>query len=91
MEREQACVCDHGYERSGLCAEIIIIIIIIIPTFCYYFYPPPTIVHVFIHFCPKYTHFDHSSTLKRRPQTSVTAVDLVWVCAPPRTANGYDA
>ena len=23
--------------------------------------------------------FDHSSTLKRRPQTSVTAVDLVWI------------
>ena len=29
MERE-ACVCDHGYERSDLCAEIIIIIIIYI-------------------------------------------------------------
>ena len=29
MERE-ACVCDHGYERSDLCAEIIIIIIITI-------------------------------------------------------------
>ena len=28
MERE-ACVCDHGFERSELCAEIIIIIIII--------------------------------------------------------------
>ena len=27
MERE-ACVCDHGYERSDLSAEIIIIIII---------------------------------------------------------------
>ena len=27
MERE-ACVCDHGFERSDLCAEIIIIIII---------------------------------------------------------------
>ena len=26
MERE-ACVCDHGFERSDLCAEIIIIII----------------------------------------------------------------
>ena len=25
IERE-ACVCDHGYERSDLCAEIIIII-----------------------------------------------------------------
>ena len=34
MERE-ACVCDHGYERSDLCAEIIIIIIIIISV-----YPP---------------------------------------------------
>ena len=33
MERE-ACVCDHGYERSDLCAEIIIIIIIIL----YYYY-----------------------------------------------------
>ena len=32
-----------------------------------------------------YPLFDHSSTLKRRPQTSVTAADLVWVCAPPRT------
>ena len=31
MERE-ACVCDHGFERSDLCAEIIIIIIIIIIT-----------------------------------------------------------
>ena len=29
MERE-ACVCDHGFERSDLCAEIIIIIIMII-------------------------------------------------------------
>ena len=28
MERE-ACVCDHGFERSDLCAEIIIIIIYI--------------------------------------------------------------
>ena len=27
MERE-ACVCDHGFERSDLCAEIIIIITI---------------------------------------------------------------
>ena len=27
MERE-ACVCDHGYERSDLCAEIIIIVLI---------------------------------------------------------------
>ena len=31
MERE-ACVCDHGFERSDLCAEIIIIIIIIVPS-----------------------------------------------------------
>ena len=60
-----------------------------IPTICYYFYPPPTIVHFFIHFCPKYTPFDHSSTLKRRPQTSVTAADLVWVCAPPRTIRKW--
>ena len=29
MERE-ACVCDHGFERSDFCAEILIIIIIII-------------------------------------------------------------
>ena len=28
MERE-ACVCDHGFERSDLCAEIIILIILI--------------------------------------------------------------
>ena len=28
MERE-ACVCDHGFERSDLCPEIIITIIII--------------------------------------------------------------
>ena len=39
--------------------------------------------------CPKYTHFDHSSALKRRPQTSVTAADLVWVCAPPRTIRKW--
>ena len=26
MERE-ACVCDHGFERSDLCAEIIIIMV----------------------------------------------------------------
>ena len=32
---------------------------------------------------------DHSSTLKRRPQTSVTAADLVWVCAPPRTIRKW--
>ena len=29
MERE-ACVCDHGFERSDLCAEIIIIIIMLV-------------------------------------------------------------
>ena len=29
MERE-ACVCDHGFERSDFCTEIIIIIIVII-------------------------------------------------------------
>ena len=33
MERE-ACVCDHGYERSDLCAEIIIIIIITVLYYC---------------------------------------------------------
>ena len=34
MERE-ACVCDHGFERSDLlCAEIIIIIIITIKKLC---------------------------------------------------------
>ena len=33
--------------------------------------------------------FDHSSTLKRRLQTSVTAVNLVWVCAPPRTIRKW--
>ena len=27
MERE-ACVCDHGFERSDLCAEIITMILI---------------------------------------------------------------
>ena len=31
---------------------------------------------------------DHSSTLKRRPQT-FTAADLVWVCAPPRTIRKW--
>ena len=55
-----------------------------IPTICYYFYPPPTIVHFFIR-VRNIPSFDHSSTFKRRPQTSVTAADLVWVCAPPRT------
>ena len=33
MERE-ACVCDHGLERSDLCAEIIIIIIMTILLYC---------------------------------------------------------
>ena len=32
---------------------------------------------------------NNSSTLKRRPQTSVTAADLVWVCAPPRTIRKW--
>ena len=32
MERE-ACVCDHGFERSDLCAEVIIIIIIILSNY----------------------------------------------------------
>ena len=32
MERE-ACVCDHGFERSDLCAEIIILIITYIHTY----------------------------------------------------------
>ena len=32
---------------------------------------------------------DHSSTLKRRPQTLVTVADLVWVCAPPRTIRKW--
>ena len=35
MERE-ACVCDHGFERSDFCAEIIIIIIITILLTMYY-------------------------------------------------------
>ena len=37
--------------------------------------------------------FDHSSTLKRRPQTSVTAAET-WCGSAPRrgpSANGYDA
>ena len=33
--------------------------------------------------------FEHSSILKKRPQTSVTAADLVWVCAPPRTIRKW--
>ena len=60
MERE-ACVCDHGFERSDLCTEIII----------------PT--------------FDHSSTLKRRPQQSLLQT---WCGSAPcrgPSANGYDA
>ena len=36
MERE-ACVCDHGFERSDLCAEIIIIIIIMISLELFYY------------------------------------------------------
>ena len=49
MERE-ACVCDHGYERSDLCAEIIIIIIIIIRACDMYSY---TIVPVYWYVCTK--------------------------------------
>ena len=33
MERE-ACVCDHGYERSDLCAEIIIILRVELKNHC---------------------------------------------------------
>ena len=33
--------------------------------------------------------FRDSSTLKKRPQTSVTAADLVWVCATPRTIRKW--
>ena len=47
MERE-ACVCDHGFERSDLCAEIIIIIIIIIPgTYLTKDQPPPSTLEVY--------------------------------------------
>ena len=37
-----ASVCDHGFERSDLCAEIIIIIIIIMipPTLDFIYFPP---------------------------------------------------
>ena len=34
MERE-ACVCDHGFERSDLCAEIIIHDCPPVPVFCF--------------------------------------------------------
>ena len=47
MERE-ACVCDHGFERSDLCAEIIIIIIIITTTSncAFIFFPNNICLHV---------------------------------------------
>ena len=60
-------------------------------------YPPSAIVFI-LHpvlstfsstFVRNIPTFDHSSTLKRRPQTSVTAADLVWVCAPPRTIRKW--
>ena len=54
-----------------------------IPTFCYYFYPPPTMSTFSSTFVRNIPTCDHSSTLKRRPQT-VNAAE-VWVCAPPRT------
>ena len=47
------------------------------------------------HYCPFFhpllseIYPYHSSTLKRRPQTPVTAADLVWVCAPPRTIRKW--
>ena len=40
MEREACVVCDHGFERSDLCAEIIIIIIIITPLWGSSFHRP---------------------------------------------------
>ena len=43
MERE-ACVCDHGFERSDLCAEIIIIVIIITEGFSPILYCRPDVV-----------------------------------------------
>ena len=60
-------------------------------------YPPSAIIFI-LHpllstfsstFVRNIPTFDHSSTLKRRPQTSVTAADLVWVCAPPRTIRKW--
>ena len=60
-------------------------------------YPPSAIIFI-LHpllstfsstFVRNMPTFDHSSTLKRRPQTSVTAADLVWVCAPPRTIRKW--
>ena len=46
----------------------------------------PTFSSTFVRNIPT---FDHSSTLKRQPQTSVTAADLMWVCAPPRTIRKW--
>ena len=60
-------------------------------------YPPSAIIFI-LHplvstfsstFVRNIPSFDHSSTLKRRPQTSVTAANLVWVCAPPRTIRKW--
>ena len=52
----------------------------LLSTFSYFF------IHFFVRNIPT---CDHSSTLKRRPQTSVTAADLVWVCALPRTIRKW--
>ena len=58
---------------------------------CYYFYPPPTIVHFFIHFCPKYT-----LTTLRLSKGGLKRQSLLqtWCGSAPRrgpSANGYDA
>ena len=46
-----------------------------------------TFSSTFVQNIPTFDHY--SSTLKRRPQTSVTAADLVRVCAPPRTIRKW--
>ena len=48
MERE-ACVCDHGFERSDLCAEIIIILIIIVRFLIFFpFFPGSSVGNLVI-------------------------------------------
>ena len=85
--RARLCRGKEGLHRAPTLSDNLVGI----PTFCYYFYPPPTIVHFFIHSCPKYTH-----TTLRLSKGGLKRQSLLqtWCGSAPRrgpSANGYDA
>ena len=86
--RARLCRGKEGLHRAPTLSDIVVGI----PSFCYYFYPPPTIVHFFIHFCPKYTLL----TTLRPSKGGLKRQSLLqtWCRSAPRrgpSANGYDS